>query len=161
MAFLIPENLRSRKDVPFGVSRLARVLQDALEDSATVWYEPLFDPSGERPDVVVLVPDAGILVLEVLEAKPGMIMGSRGDQLLVGGPSGPRQMDDPLSRATQFAGILAARLAAEPRLAAGDRLPVTAGGVFAYLTKDEAMRKGVGALVDLSRCLLRETWRTA
>lgn len=156
MAFLIPENLRTRNDVPPGVSRLARVLQDALEDTATVWYEPLFDPSGERPDIVVLVPDVGVLVLEILEAKSGMIQGVSGDQLIVAGPSGARSVADPLSRAARFATVLRDRLAAEPRLAAEDRLPVTAAGVFTYLTRDEADRKGIGASVDLDHCVLRD-----
>jgi len=156
VAFLIPENLRSRKDILPGVARLARLLQDALDDSATVWYEPLFDPSGQRPDVVVLVPDAGVLVLEVLEAKAGMIQGVSGDQLVVTGPSGLRSVPDPLARAARFADSLRERLAAEPRLAAEDRLPVTAGGVFAYLSRDEAKKKGIGAAVDLARCVLRD-----
>ena len=156
MAFLIPENLRTRKDVPPGVSRLARVLQDALDDAATVWYEPLFDGSDERPDVVVLVPDVGVLVLEVLEAKSGMIQGVSGDRLLVASSSGTRLVVDPLARAQRFAETLRDRLASEPRLAVTDRLPVTASGVFTYLTREEAEAKGIGAAIDLDRCVLRE-----
>ncbi|MEO5679914.1 MAG: 3'-5' exonuclease [Acidimicrobiales bacterium] len=156
MAFLIPENLRSRSDVLPGVSRLARLLQDSLDDAATVWYEPLFDPDGDRPDVVVLVPDVGVLVLEVLEAKAGMIQGVRGDQLVVSGRSGVRLVGDPLSRAALFARALQDRVTGEARLAAGDRLPVTAAGVFAYLTRDEATMKGIGQAVDLDQCLLRD-----
>ena len=45
MAFLIPDNLRTRSDVPAGVNRTARVLQDTLDDASTAWYEPLFDLS--------------------------------------------------------------------------------------------------------------------
>lgn len=156
MAFLIPENLRSRSDILPGVSRLARLLQDSLDDAATVWYEPLFDPDGDRPDVVVLVPDVGVLVLEVLEAKAGMIQGVRGDQLVVSGRSGVHLVSDPLSRAARFARALQDRITGEARLAAADRLPVTAAGVFAYLTRDEATRKGIGHAVDLDQCLLRD-----
>lgn len=75
MAYLIPENLRSRRDVPPGVARLATALRDGLDDDVTVWYEPMFDVEGERPDLVLLLPNLGILVAEVLELRAGPIGG--------------------------------------------------------------------------------------
>src|SRR5690554_924502 len=69
MAFLIPDNLKSRKDVPEGVRRVAQALQIGLADDATLWFEPPFDPSKQKPHFVLLMPDRGILVLELLELK--------------------------------------------------------------------------------------------
>jgi len=80
VAVLIPENLKTRADVSPGTRILARVLQEALEDAATVWFEPLFDPLGHRPDLAVLAPEAGVLLLEVLEAKAGAIREVKGRQ---------------------------------------------------------------------------------
>ena len=161
MAFLIPENLRTRADVPPGTARLARVLQEALEDSATVWYEPLFDPRGHRPHLAVLVPDSGILVLEVFGAKAGTVKGVRGDRLLVSdADGGSRELEDPLGRARGFAATLETALGAEARLGADERLPVAAAGVFAYLGRDEAASKGLGGAIDLDRCLFRDALET-
>ncbi len=83
MAFLIPENLRTRSGVPAGVCRGARVLHEALDDDATVWSEPLFDDSGKRSDLVALVPDVGVLVIEVLEEKAGAMRGVRNGRILL------------------------------------------------------------------------------
>lgn len=44
MAFLIPDNLRSRQDVPAGIRRVASAFQVGLDEDVTVWYEPLYDP---------------------------------------------------------------------------------------------------------------------
>ena len=62
MAFLIPDNLKSRSDVPSHIRRVADAFQIGLDESATLWYEPLYDLHGERPHFVLLVPDRGIVV---------------------------------------------------------------------------------------------------
>jgi hypothetical protein len=156
VAFLIPENLRSRRDVPPGVTRLARLLQEALDDEATVWYEPIFDGTGERPDVVVLVPDAGVLVVEVLGDKPSAIRGADAGKLLISDGTIQRSLEDPLSRAARFAADLRARISKEPRLHPDDQLPVAAAGVFAYLSRADAMRLGLESALDVDSCLFRD-----
>lgn len=152
MAFLIPENLRTRRDVPPGVARLARALQEGLDDMATVWYEPLFDQTGDRPDLVVLVPDAGILVIEVLETKANAIRGARAGRLLVGDES--VAIPTPLSRAEALAVSLDRRIS-ESVADADERLPVRAAGALPYLTREEAEAKGLAGAIALDRCLLR------
>jgi hypothetical protein len=155
VAFVIPENLRTRRDVPPGVARLARALQEGLDDQATLWYEPLFDRAGERPDLVVLVPDAGILVIEVLESKANAIRGARNGALLVAGDAAQLEVPTPLARAEAFAVSLEQRIATEPRVGPHDRLPVRAAGAFPYLSREEAEAKGIDGAVALDRCLLR------
>lgn len=157
MAFLIPENLRTRADVAPGTARLARVLQEALDDTTTVWYEPLFDRRGHRPDLAVLVPDTGILVLEVLESKAGTIKDIRGRSLVVSGADGTlRPIQDPLAKAERFASVLHTALIQTERLRPDERLPVAAAGVFSYLARDEALDKHLGSAIDLDRCLFRD-----
>lgn len=156
MAFLIPENLRTRSDVPAGVSRGARVLHEALDDDATVWYEPLFDRSGDRPDLVALVPDVGVLVIEVVEEKAGAIRGVRNGRILLHKGGTERELDDPLSRAEGFAARLRARLGDEARLGVDERLPVAAAGLFPYLARSETDRHRLDQVVDLDRCLFRD-----
>ncbi|MDQ1368278.1 MAG: hypothetical protein QOF20_631, partial [Acidimicrobiaceae bacterium] len=102
MGYLIPENLRSRRDVSPGVARFAAALRDGLDDDVIVWYEPMFDLEGERPDLVVLIPYAGILVMEVLESRAAAIRGVRGGRLLVADGWEPKEIDGPLNRASAF-----------------------------------------------------------
>ncbi len=156
MAFLIPENLRQRGDVPPGVNRGARVLHEALDDDATVWYEPLFDAGATRPDLVVLVPDMGVMILEVVEEKAGAIRGARNGRVLLRKGGIEREVDDPLTRADVFASSLRARLEAEMRLSADQRLPVAVAGLFPYLARSEAGRSSLHLVVDLDRCLFRD-----
>lgn len=119
MAILIPENLPSRRDVPPAVARIASALRDGLDDAATVWYEPLFDVKGKHPDFVVLAPDSGILVLEVLQEKAGALA--------------PRaEQDQPLARADTFARSLQEAIERQGRLRPEDRLPVTAAAALPY-----------------------------
>ena len=82
MAFLQPENIPSRNDLPTRLQAVARALRDLLPDQVTVWLERTgdgdtvalrreFDPRDGAPDrhdhdpyLVVLDPEAGIAVLE-------------------------------------------------------------------------------------------------
>lgn len=157
MAFLIPENLSSRRDVPAAASRLAKALREALDDDATVWFEPLFGAGRERPDLVALVPDTGILVLQILGAKSGALRGIRdGGMVVVDRNENEHVVPTPLARAEAFASDLAGRITSAAELAPSDCLPVTAGGVFAYVSRSEAERAGYGRVVDLGRCLFRD-----
>jgi hypothetical protein len=157
VAFLIPENLSTRRDVPPAASRLAKALREALDDDATVWYEPLFGAGQERPNLVALVPDSGILVLEILGAKPGALRGTCDGAMLIADVAGvERAVPTPLARAEAFAADLVRRLAGTAGLGPRDRLPVFAGGVLAYVSRDEAGRAGYGSVLDLRRCLFRD-----
>jgi len=157
MAFLIPENLSSRRDVPTAASRLAKALREALDDDATVWFEPLFGAGQDRPDLVALVPDTGILVLEILGAKSGALRGARDGGLVIADRNDvERVVPTPLARAEGFAMDLAGRLRSALTLAPSDCLPVTAGGVLAYVSRSEAEAAGYGRVLDLDRCLFRD-----
>ncbi len=156
MAFLIPDNLRSRKDVPEGVRRVASSLQMGLDESATLWFEPPFDPSKQKPHFVLLLPDRGIIVLELLEIKAGgSLLGvfRRNIRILRDGQES--EVENPLHRAQRFAEVLRARIAAEPRLN-GHSIPVAAGAIFHVVARAEAEPKGLTSIVAPEACLFRE-----
>lgn len=155
MAYLIPDNLRLRRDIPPAVGRLARLLGDALHDSATVWYEPLFDVDGDRPDLIVLIPDTGVLMIEVLQQKTAAVVNVAEDHLTVTEDGARRSLNDPLRRAERFAEDLVSRVQAAG-VDPDDQLPVSAMGVFAYIDTDTARDKGILAVVDADRCLFRD-----
>lgn len=154
MAFLIPDNLKSRADVLAGIQGVASPFQVSLDDNVVVWYEALYDPSAEKPHLVVLLPTRGIIVLEVREVKAEGLLG-----ILRGCPRLERdgreiEVENPLVHAERAAEVLRQRIAAEPRLA-GLRVAVGAGAVLGSLTAEEADRRGVTQLLALERCLFR------
>jgi hypothetical protein len=155
VAYLIPENLRSRRDVPPGIARFATALRDGLVDDVIVWYEPLFDVEGERPDLVLLSPNLGILVMEVLESRAGAIGGVRDGALVVSDGDRERLLPNPLIRAETFAEHLASRIQTEPRLAVQERLPVLAAAVLPYLSHEASVERGLGAVLPLDQCIYR------
>lgn len=80
MAFLIPQNIPSRNDVPERLQTVARCLRDLLPEEVTVWLartgesdraaiEREFDErsapdDGSEPYLLILDPSAGIVMLE-------------------------------------------------------------------------------------------------
>ena len=63
MAFLLPENLPSRSDVPQAVRDMAAVLRDHLGDDSTVWL----DHEDDQPFLIVFKPQCGIVLIHVVE----------------------------------------------------------------------------------------------
>ena len=156
MAYLIPENLRTRREVSPGVARFATALRDGLDDDVIVWYEPMFDGLGKRPDLVVLVPWAGILMLEVLESRASAVRGVADGHLVLVDGVHQRHVPTPLARATDFACHLRDAIDGEPRLSPADRLPVAAGAVLPYLSHEAAVARRLDEVLPLDRCLFRD-----
>lgn len=153
MAFLIPDNLGSRKDVSEAIRRVARAFQVGFEDDATVWYEPLFDPEGRHPHLVVLEPRIGVVVLEVLKGKDrSRLLGAIRGKVHVELDGEERELDNPLERADALAATLREVLAGQASLA---HVPVGAAAAFSGVDRADAERLGLGKLVDLDVCLFK------
>jgi hypothetical protein len=162
VAWLIPDNLRSREDVPAAIRRVATAFKIALDDDVIVWFEPLFDAAEERPHFIVLLPDHGLATIEVLDVGPSQVLGTlRGQiRLVMGGKEVEREQ--PLARAERLAQTLRTRIAEDKRL--DDLvLPAAPGAVFPTLDRALAERKGLHRVpgLDLARCLFREDIESA
>lgn len=155
MAFLIPDNLKSHPDVPAGIRRVAGALQIGLDDDVTVWYEPPFDPTGEKPHLVVLLPDQGIVVLEVLDVEAGGFLGVLRGRLQIERDGKQIEADNPLLRANRLVGVLQERVMADPRLR-GVRVPVVSGAALPNLTRGTAISKRLDHIIPLEKCLMRD-----
>src|SRR5690606_30961580 len=69
MAFLIPDNLKSRKDVAKELQRVGSAFQVALDDDVEVWFEPLYDRAGDKPQFVLFFPPRGEVALGVIDSS--------------------------------------------------------------------------------------------
>lgn len=152
LAFLIPDNLKSRSDVPSHIRRVADAFQIGLDESATLWYEPLYDPEGERPHFVLFAPDRGIVVFEVLSSDASGVLGAMRGKVHLKVDGVERELDSPMERAAALAEVLSERLGAEPRLAGLD-VRVSAGAVLSGLTREQAEKKKLDKVLDLDRCI--------
>lgn len=147
MAFLIPDNLRSRQDVPAAIRRIAGAFEIGLDETATVWFEPLYDPSGNKPHLVVLLPERGVAVLEVIECRSS----SDKNEFLRDGDS----LDDPFQRINKLAQILEKRFQGEPKISHLG-LSVAPGICFSNLTNAEAQERGISDLYPPEFCIYKD-----
>ena len=156
MAYLIPDNLRSRSDISAAVVRVATALKLGLDDDAIVWVEPLWDEPAEKPHFIAYLPENGIAVLEVLDASTSELLGGLrgGIRLLRDGVE--LDVEHPLAGAERHADVLRGRIAADPRLEG--KLCVVSVAIFPTVARDVAMSRGVGASAGLeaAQCLFRE-----
>ncbi len=152
MAFLVPDNLGSRKDVSDSIRRVAKAFQTGLDDDVTVWFEPLFDPTNEHPHLVVLDPRVGVIVLEVLKGRQGSLLGALRGRIRLEIDGEEVEVDDPLERAERFAASLRRRISDRPSLAG---VHVGAAAVLSGLSRDEAGSKKVDSVIDLDRTIFK------
>lgn len=155
MAFLIPANLKSRRDVPEAVQRVARAFEMALDDDVTVWFEPLFAANDDKPDLVVLLPDRGIVVLEVLGARSAGVLGALRGRIRLERGGKEIEVANPLERADRLAALLAERVGAESRLD-GVEVCIGSGAVFPHLGRDELAEKRIDKIVDPARSITQD-----
>jgi hypothetical protein len=133
--------------------RVAQAFAVAFEGDTTVWFEPLYDPSGELPHFVVLEPRIGIIVLEVLKGRDkGKLLGAVRGKLRLEIAGDEVEVDNPLERAERLAASLRAQLAAHDELA---HVPVGAVAVFSGVDEDEARRLKVDKAVDPKVCIFK------
>lgn len=154
MAFVIPENLRNNTALPAAHRRVGTALAVGLDDAATVWYEPPFDATGERPDFVVLDPSVGVVVVVVFDQRQDQdVLGAvRGELRVADGPA-EQPVVNPLDRANQFGHDLQAAIAAHAKV---DRAVVGGVAAFPYLMSAKAGELGLDAVVALEHCLFKE-----
>lgn len=141
MAFLIPDNLASKPEVPAAVQNVARAFKQLTGDDVTVVHDVA------TPDVLdVIDPRVGVLRLAVLAG------GSRGmtRKTMLGGTKPSVELEDLEQRANADVRDLLARLRQSPHLSR--QVPVV--GAIATTDGDRATARAAG--LDPDQLLLRE-----
>ena len=155
MAWLIPDNLRRRKDIPAPVKQCAEAFATAMGKSVTVWYEPPFDPAGERPDFIVLDPRRGIAVFSVVARPKEDILGMFRGTLRIHAGGAESEFPNPVLKADALTGLLEQRIRAESRLRHVE-CPVTCGLLLPTLTAAEAAARNFASAIPLDRLATHE-----
>lgn len=155
MAHLIPDNLTRRDDVPSPIRRIAAAVHKGLSDDAILWFEPPYDPAGERPHFVLLVPQRGIIVFEALSVESQRLLGVLRGRVHITVDGAEIAQDSPIVRARRLADALRARVADQPALN-GTPVPVVAGAVLPDISRAKAEAARLGRVLDLDHCIYRE-----
>ena len=155
MAYLIPDNLRSRKDASEGVQKAAKALHIALDEDCTVWYEPPYDADGNRPDLVVMMRGCGLVAFEVLKLDRARFLGFFKGGIRLGRDNKEITKDSPLVRATRLSASLK-KTFGESEVIQACRPVVKAGVVFPNLDRAEAIERGVEKLAPVEACLFAD-----
>ncbi len=116
MATLIPALSTCLPKMTSGEKRLARRLEDKLEDDYLCWYDVPVGPTVQHPDFIVLHPRRGILILEVKDWRLDTIRNADRDGFSLILQSGLKRVVNPLEQARQYAHAVANALKADPQL---------------------------------------------
>ena len=116
MASLIPAIGSCLSRMTGGEKRLARRLEDKLEDDYLIWYDVPVGRANVHPDFVVFNPRRGLLVLEVKDWRIDAIaaIDRQSVDLLTG--DGLKRKINPLEQARQYAHQVVDVLKADPLL---------------------------------------------
>ena len=156
MVWLIPENIRSRSDVLPPFQTLARDFADLItEEEAVLWFEPLLELNGDRPDFVFLDPSIGVVVLEIFpghQGAQGGVLGAVRRVLRIDLEGEEHEVDNPLERADRFMDLLRTRFR---ELDETRHVPIGSVAVFSDVERHEAEELRIGEVVDLDRCIFK------
>ena len=116
MASLIPAIGSCLSRMTGGEKRLARRLEDKLEDDYLVWYDVPVGRANVHPDFVVFNPRRGLLVLEVKDWRIDTIAAIDRQSVDLITSDGLKRKINPLEQARQYAHQVVDVLAADPQL---------------------------------------------
>jgi len=157
MAYLVPETLPRRATA--GERMLFETLRKHLPEDYIVLYEPEID--GHQPDVVVIGPDLGLIVLVVRDYTNKSIYRMSRDEWSVWGAGGETIATvPPLNQAKEYAKRIADLLKKDRTLAEpnGVRLKfaIGYGTVFTRMDRTEVRRNGIPEFIDAPFVLCRD-----
>ncbi|WP_205519649.1 3'-5' exonuclease [Pyxidicoccus caerfyrddinensis] len=163
MATLIPALNQCLGRMQAGEKRLARRLEEKLEDDYLLWYDVPVGATGHHPDFIVLHPRRGILVLEVKDWRREAIQSidKAGTTLLTS--SGPKRVTNPFEQARVHAQHIKTLLERDPALTdvgGGFQgklsLPWSYGVVLSNITRRQFDEGELGEVLPSHRVLCKD-----
>lgn len=118
MATLIPALGSCLPRMTGGEKRLARRLEDKLEDDYLLWYDVPIGRGNVHPDFIVLNPRRGLLILEVKDWRLNTIQEIDRETATIVGYSGLERHANPMEQARQYAHAVVDVLQRDPQLIA-------------------------------------------
>ena len=160
MASLIPAIGTCLARMTGGEKRLARRLEDKLEDDYLVWYDVPVGHGNVHPDFIVFNPRRGLLVLEVKDWKLDTIQSMDRNSVDLLTSHGIKRQANPLEQARQYAHQVVDILKADAQLTfSSGRMqgqlffPWGYGVVLANITRKQFETTNLGEVIEPQRVI--------
>ncbi|NIF70922.1 AAA family ATPase [Burkholderia sp. Ap-962] len=139
-----------------GERRFAERLEQKLEADYLIWYDVRVASMQSYPDFVVLHPQRGLLVLEVKDWRPAIIVKADPSEWLIMGEHGPKAVVNPLGQARAYTLEIIDELQRDPQLIHPTghlhqgklRLPWAYGVVLSNMTRKQFMDGGLDGAIE-------------
>ncbi|WP_338864650.1 DEAD/DEAH box helicase [Myxococcus stipitatus] len=163
MATLIPALNQCLPRMQAGEKRLARRLEEKLEDDYLLWYDVPIGRTGHHPDFIVLHPRRGILVLEVKDWKRDALRDIDKARATLLTESGLKEVVNPFEQSRGYAQDIASLLEKDPvlRHTEGERrgklmLPWSHGVVLTNITRAHFDEARLGDVLPPDRVICKD-----
>lgn len=147
MAVMIPSHIPGKATL--GEKKLFRTLEEYLPSNVLVYYEAMIQ--GRKADFILIIPNMGVLVLEVKDYKKNSIKQMSSDKWVVNGiGSSTREIKNPLDQAREYAFLLSDKLRENPLLLndKGNLLyPYGFGVVLTNISRGDAITLGIEDII--------------
>lgn len=162
MARLIPESVFSDPDITVGEKRLIRNLYQNLEDSCIIWYQPNL-PSSRRPDLIIYIPNIGLLLYEVKDWPINSIISANADTWSVNFNGKIESKTNPLKQAKNYFYKLSDRLKQETFLLSDKdgfegriKFPIATSVALSNIKKEEFLKNQISTTIDEKYILFKD-----
>jgi len=162
MARLIPESVFSDAEITVGEKRLIRNLYQNLEDSCIIWYQPNL-PSSRRPDLIVYIPNIGLILYEVKDWSLDQIITANADSWQVKFNGKIESRTNPFKQARNYFYKLSDRLKQETILLSDAenfqgriKIPIATAVAFSNIKKDEYQKSKISEIIDSQFILFKD-----
>ncbi|WP_426730662.1 DEAD/DEAH box helicase [Myxococcus faecalis] len=163
MATLIPALNQCLPRMQSGEKRLARRLEEKLEDDYLLWYDVAIGQTGRHPDFIILHPRRGILVLEVKDWKRDTIHRIDKNSVTLLTHGGPKEVANPFEQARLYAQDIASLLQKDACLVLPEGpqrgrlvLPWSYGVVFSNLTRSQFDEAQLHEVIPAERVICKD-----
>lgn len=160
MASLIPAIGTCLSRMTSGEKRLARRLEEKLEDDYLLWYDVPVGRANVHPDFIVFNPRRGLLVLEVKDWRLDTIQAIDRQSVDLITPQGLKRVASPLEQARQYAHQVVDILKADPQLtfATGREqgkllFPWAYGAVLTNISRKQFDSTNLGEVIEPHRVI--------
>ena len=165
MAIVIPESAFSDANITTGEKKALRTLQDGLDDSVFLWYQPKLSKS-RRTDIIAYVPDLGIILYEVKDWTVDSIVHANPDVWTVEFKTTIKKVKNPYVQARDYYfnlnGMLQGRESFVDNYGTYQgkvKIPIAVAVIFPNIRKSDFLESHLDKVIEVKRCLFREDIR--
>lgn len=161
MATIVPSLSSCVSKMQAGERRFAERLEQKLESDYLIWYDVRVASMTSYPDFVILHPQRGLLVLEVKDWKPSIILKADLSEWHILGEHGAKRVSNPLEQARGYTLQIIDELQRDPQLVhppghsyQGKLLfPWTYGVVLPNMTRKQFTGGSLDQVIDPARVI--------